>query len=471
MEHRKLVGVTVFPEYIQSEGIDAVLDRLVDVAGANAVTTSPYVMAKAAEGGGEREPPDDAGQGMTRLLDRPLWGARELRVETAPSFEPSLELYAGLRYQPPPATDLTQREGGKIGAFVRAAKARGLRVYLQIQAAYPPGYRAQFGEPAEADAPRLPNGRLCPQRVDRNGSLASPEIRGYGEALVRDVVAHYPEIDGLRVDWPEYPPYTFESLFFDFSDHAMLAAKRWQFDTKLMRQDAKRLYDFLHGQLDSERLAQPGSLAESLDEYPGVRELLRFKAALVRELLSGFRKAINTVAGKSVELVPNAFPPPWNIATGMDYSQLTDIVEAVSVKLYTMHWPMIVGAYTRHLRESNPGVSDSELAAVVVRALQLDDPDNDHSLAESTTYPAPDVPHPVGRKAQRAKIRSAQASAGRLPVYALAHSYGPPDDFAQRFAVAHAASPHGVWVNRYGYLSDNKLSLMGDIVNEGRTSR
>src|SRR5512139_3648513 len=81
------LGVTVMPEYIQSEGIGGVLKKL-EVAGATAVCTSPYVMEPADEKTGSREPPDDAGAGGVRLLDRPLWGRRELFVRTAPSFAP-----------------------------------------------------------------------------------------------------------------------------------------------------------------------------------------------------------------------------------------------------------------------------------------------------------------------------------------------------------------------------------------------
>ena len=97
----RFLGITVMPEYIQSEGVERVLGSLTR-AGATAVTTSPYVMAPAGEAaGGAREPPIDAGAGGVRLLDRPLWGRRELLVRTAPSFAPERSLYAGLRYQPP----------------------------------------------------------------------------------------------------------------------------------------------------------------------------------------------------------------------------------------------------------------------------------------------------------------------------------------------------------------------------------
>src|SRR5690606_31694705 len=109
-DERRFLGITVMPEYLQNEGVDAVLDRLAAV-GVTAVATSPYVMEPADEQSGGREPPDDAGAGNVRLLDRPLWGQRALFVRTAPSFAPEKRLYAGLRYQPAEATPLTQREG------------------------------------------------------------------------------------------------------------------------------------------------------------------------------------------------------------------------------------------------------------------------------------------------------------------------------------------------------------------------
>jgi len=56
------LGVTVMPEWIQSEGVDQVLDNL-ERAGVNAVATSPYVMAESNAENAGREPPIDAGAG------------------------------------------------------------------------------------------------------------------------------------------------------------------------------------------------------------------------------------------------------------------------------------------------------------------------------------------------------------------------------------------------------------------------
>ena len=85
MNRPPLCGVTVMPEYFQTESIEPLLDGLL-ACGVNAISTSPYVMAEADAHTGQREPPADAGAGKVRLLDRPLWGKQELWVRTAPSF-------------------------------------------------------------------------------------------------------------------------------------------------------------------------------------------------------------------------------------------------------------------------------------------------------------------------------------------------------------------------------------------------
>ena len=49
-------GITVMPEYVQAEGVEAVLDRVADLASATSVTRSPYVVAVAPEVIGSRRP-------------------------------------------------------------------------------------------------------------------------------------------------------------------------------------------------------------------------------------------------------------------------------------------------------------------------------------------------------------------------------------------------------------------------------
>jgi hypothetical protein len=466
---QRFVGITVLPEYIQSEGIDNLLRNLIERAGVTAVTTSPYVMAPADEKTGVREPPIDAGAGKVRLLDRPLWGKRELFVTTAPSFTPDERLYKGLLYRPSAPTNLTRSAGPIVGEFIRKARAAGLKVYLQVQAAIPPGYRVQFGGPVEPSKPRMPDGTVPKRRLANNGSLACPHIRAYTYALIRDMCRAYPEINGVRVDWPEYPPYLLQDNFLDFSDPARQAAARLGFPFERMRSAAAELYQFLHGGLKDSHLdawsAGDGgryALLDALARTPGLLDNLRFKAALVDELLAGCRTALTQALGQQAELVPNAFPPPFSTMSGMDYRLAAKHSAGISVKLYTMHWPTIARFYADDLKEWNPGLSDVKLARTIVRLLDLADESRVNGVAD-LRYPEPDEPHPVGAEHQARKIRQAQAVAGETPVYALAHGYGPVEDFRTRLRIAYTASNSRVWINRYAYLSDEKLSAIKQV--------
>ncbi|MBI4874471.1 MAG: hypothetical protein HY822_07550 [Acidobacteria bacterium] len=453
------VGITVMPEYIQVEGIGRVLDNLLRRARATSVTTSPYVMEPAGEKTGSREPPIDAGAGKVRLLDRPLWGRRELFVRTAPSFEPDARLYRGLRYQPAAVTELTRKQGPLIGEFVSAARARGLKVYLQVQAAIPPGYRVQFGGPAEEDCPRLPDGRIPPRRLANNGSLASMHIRAYTEALIRDLLTAYPEVDGLRFDWPEYPPYLLDDVFLDFGEPARQAAERLGLPFDRLRREAGLLYRQVHGALNDR---DPGGWLAELEQRPLLHEWLRFKATLVEQMLAGYRKALTQAGGASKELLAHAFPPPLSRLSGMDFDRASRHVDGIGVKFYTMHWPMILRFWGDELLQANPGLSESRVAAALARWLDMSDGPLLPHLADYV-YPEPGAPHPAGSKAQARKIAEARKAAGKTPVFALAHGYGPAADFRRRVEAVFAPSGRRLWVNRYGYLSDEKLEILAAV--------
>lgn len=463
------LGITVMPEYVQSEGIEAVLDRLVKRAGATAVAISPYVMAPADAATGAREPPGDADAGLVRLLDRPLWGQQALYVRASPSFTPERALYDGLRYQPGAPDGLSREEGPVVGAFIAAAKRRGLRVHLQVQAAIPPGYRVQFGGPEEDDLPRLPDGSLPGRRVDANGSLASPHVVAYGCALIRDLVRAYPEIDALRVDWPEYPPYGLAAMFTDFSHHAAAAAAELGLDFARMRADAGALWQLLQGGLDDRQL-EPwlrrdggrGALLRALARHPGLALWLDFKATLVTRLIAAYRTALDQASGGRIALVPQGFPPPWSVLSGFDPARVREHCAAIGVKLYTMHWPMMLGGYGEALKAANPALDEGLLTSCLARIFDVQDGPGARHL-DAFHYPAPDERHPVGAAAQGRKIREVRAEAGDLPVYAFAHAYGPTADFESRAQVAWGASDRRMWVNRYGYLSDAKLDVLGKL--------
>ncbi len=466
------VGITVLPEFFQNEGVEQVLDNITHRAGATAIATSPYVMRPVTDGDGSREPPIDAGAGSVRILDRPLWGRRDLWVRTSPSYAPDRTLYTGLRYKPAEADGHTAREGDVVARALKSAKARGLQTHLQVQAAIPPGYRVQFGGPVDEDRPRLPDGSSPAVRVDNNGSLASPHILAYTQALIRDVVRAYPDIDVLRLDWPEYPPYSLDSLFFDFSPHARAAMAAMGYDPDRLAAAAARLRARVTTGLTARDLAavDAGSTAEDhlrwLDSDPAVRDWLDAKARIVSDFLSACMNTLHDASGGRIALMPQSFPPPWTRFSGFDTAAVAKLgVTAIGVKLYTMHWPMMARAYADAILAANLSLQPGDdLGPAIMRVVGLDsEPERWRPLA-SVHYPEPDEAHPVSDAVQISKIRAAQAQAGVVPVVAFAHSYGPVADFERRARIAFEAAEGRLFVNRYGYMSDAKLDALGRVM-------
>jgi len=455
---KRVVGITMMPEFIQNEGIDGVLKNLAERAGVTAVTTSPYVMEPASEKTGSREPPIDAGAGKVRLLDRPLWGQRELWVRTAPSFAFEPRLFEGLRYQPTAANELTRKQGGLLRDFIREAQRRKLKVYFQVQAAIPPGYRVQFGGPADDDRPRLPDGRIPARTLSNNGSLGSRNIRAYLLSLIRDVFRVYPEIDGLRLDWPEYPPYFLDDCFTDFSDHAAAAAGRAGVTFTDARQEASEWYARLHGKLTNTNAEKEIAAFAKLNGGSWGR----LKQALAYQLLQEAREAVDESGGRGKELIPNAFPPPFSAWGGLTPNiAATAACDGISVKCYTMHWPMMLRFYAEALLRANPGLNEARVVPALASWLRIADAGRYRTLADCR-YPEPTEPHGANPAVLEQKITEARRGA-RLPVYALSHGYGPLDDFRARLRGMYQASAGRVWINRYGYLSDAKLEAVKEV--------
>ena len=464
------------PEWFQCEGIESVLDNL-QAAGATALVTSPYLMRIVAAGEGAREPPPDGEAGAVRPLDRELWGQRETWVSTAPALVHQPSLYEGLRYQPSPPGDLTLAHPDFLDRVIQAARARGMQVYLQVMAASPPGYRVQFSGAVQQDQCRGPDGQLHPDRVDRNASLASPHVHAYGAALLAELAQRYPLVTGFRIDWPEYPPYDLRSALFDFSEHGQSAIAQQGADPQQLATDlSQALASWRHIAARSardgaavlrQRLADAG-----WDDWLGrdgpARALWASKRASVARMLAAYRRALDAVPGPRRLLEPQVFPQPLSTWSGFAWDALGASCDAVGVKLYTMHWPMIARYWARDLLGATPDPQalDHTTEALAQWMALVDGPP---APGQRLEYPPPDTPHPVGAQAQADKLQQAQALAGAVPVIGFAHSYGPVDDVVQRVDIAiRACRCEGgsgrVWINRYGYLSDAKLARIGDLV-------
>jgi len=459
----RALGISVMPGYLQSEGVDAVLGRFVGMAKATDVTFYPKLLEPAPDGQGVRHPPHDGDAGHVRLFDRPVWGRREFWARSHSSYVPDMALFAGQRYRPNPATALTEREGGLVRDFVERAAAAGLNVHLQMPATIPETDGHEAG-PQPDDLPRLPDGRIPEMQVDRFGSLASEDILAFGAARVVDLARAYPQVATIRLDWPEMPPYTVDNVFCDFSDHARRVAPELGFDFERMRADAGVVYSALHGHLpDVLKTWDAGGATAILERWPGLGELFAFKRALAVRLVQRYRGALDDAGLGHVGLIPQGFPAPWNHLSGFDYTALAPLSAALAVKLYTMHWPMMVRYHARPMVENNPGIAEADVVERLVRAFDLTEPDAPFD-ARAFAYPDPDTPHPVSSGAMTRKARAARAATPpETPLLALTHSYGPLSDFQRRLGATLAGGVDRVWIQRYSYLSDEKLAWLGSL--------
>jgi hypothetical protein len=426
------------------------------------VATNTSVAAVAPEGQGAFQPPDDAGASV-RLFERPIWGAYAHWLRSAPGHVPNPAFFAHTPYQPRQANELTQREGPIIGQFIDAAKQAGLTVSIQTGAVQPPGL-------TDDDRPRLPDGRLPAARMADTGSLASPAIRSYIRAWTQDLFAAYPAVDGIRPDWPEYPCYKLDEAFQDFSPHVARWATEHGFDFPRMQHDVGAFYKQLHGKLANADLVDFASpdrgkfaILRLLHQYPGVAEWFRCKAALSNDLLAHWRAAITEFGGRDKELSANAFMVPLSFITGLDFAGAAKICNSVCPKLYTMHWSLIVKFWGDVLMAANPGLDEALVVRAIVHLLDLDD-DGSKSRIDDYGYPEPDEPHPIPTTTQVRKLHQVMdATRGQTQVYALVHGYGPLDDFRRRLQLVADSPVDGVWINRYGYLSDEKLDVIREV--------
>jgi hypothetical protein len=126
---------------------------------------------------------------------------------------------------------------------------------------------------------------------------------------------------------------------------------------------------------------------------------------------------------------------------------------------------MIVGWWSRTLLGWNPGLDEQAVLGAVQTVLDLPPPPDEHrrTLAEYG-MPRPDEPHPVAPAALTRKINEAVHLAGsEMACLAYVHGYRPASEFARALAAVRESDAPGCWVQRYGYLSDEKLAIMRSV--------
>jgi len=316
------------------------------------------------------------------------------------------------------------------------------------------------------DMPRMPDGSLPGERMVNFAAIASPSVQEFFAAQARDVLIAYPNADGLLLDRMEQSFYSLPDTFVDFGPHAERAATDAGFDFEAMRSTTQAILDVI-GSLTNAHLVEfaggrdvPFTMASAFRDNPAIADVLAFRSTVAGDYLLCFRQAADRVRS-GVELVPIAFPPPMSLLTGVDFGKYFRHADSVMIKFLTMHYPMIVTYWSQSIVAINP-VLDSGLVARAVSTL-FDMEDESSSIIDDYAYPEPDTPHRAGTQAQLRKVKQATLAAEGMPILPSVHGYGPLDDVERRWRMGWKGGKHGMWVNGYGYLSQEKLDLLGRV--------
>ena len=455
-DRRRFLGVYLNGLDLQNEGIDAPLDA-VEAAGATAVALVP-TLARPAENGVRY--PDLHVDGTRRVVARPAWGRTELPVRYYRAVSPD-ERFRDLKYRPPSEEPPPDIDRSLVPTAVAAARRRGLEVHTTISPLLVPGLR-------DEDRPRLVDGSVDRKpRIADNACLNAPDVRVYGRVLAEATIRRLDGVDGLIPDWIEFGAYHFPDLFGCFCSHCFRAAATAGIDLARAQHDVRLLWDRVHA-LDSRDLAtfsrllaRPVLLAQTLTNFPGIVDLLRFKAHSVRSFYAEVRDALaGARPGAELQVGARGWPPPWNLVSGMDYGALTDVVLAAMPKLFFFDYAAVPRWYGETLRSWNAGLDESALLDAMVDWLDLPDERSPRQFADYQ-IPAPDAAHPVGVDAYRRRVQDVlDRVMGRVPVRPIAHAYLPEPQWRETVDMLRDTAVDGIWVHMYAYLSDAKLAVL-----------
>jgi hypothetical protein len=458
---KRFLGIFVNPVYVQNEGLQPVFDNL-EMVGTRAICIVPRVARPAGPGQRVRYP-DLHMDGYERLLARPVWGKREIYLESFPAYEPDVALYQNSTYRPPSKPMRPELDTEIPQKMIVEAHQRGMAVHVMLHPFVPPNIRSEE-QPVYIDG-TVP----VPPQISLNACLNNPQAAAYGLALIKDVMQHYPDLDGLFIDWAEYGAYRLEDHFTCFCPHCEQQAISQGYDWAMIKKDVAALWAWLH-RLNSRALERsrrllcnPSEGLELLSHYPGWLQFLRFKAQTVTQFYRQVRLLLDEMDRPQVTLSARGWPPPWNRSSGMDYRALADICGAVTPKLFTFDYSALPRWYGQTMLNWNPNLSEREILDALVDWLNLPDSIERRSFA-NYHIPAPTESHPARLEVYRTRLDEVvDQVGGRARCYPFAHAYLPESQWKRMIALVRDSRVDGMWVQMYGYLSDTKLEILKEM--------
>lgn len=463
--HRR--GIVFTPAELQEEGLEWVLESVTS-RGVNAVALTPGVFLPSDPERGVREPPLDV-DGHVRRLDRPLWGSHVAHVDRYAPYEYDEDIWAGVPYPPPKPAPLEHRVDLARSLLDRAPEF-GLEPYVILSPTVIPGLpggHSMSGGVASLDTSErpVPVAGSRPERIIAGqGCPNHPKVQALIQARVQEAARHYPDAAGFFFDWIEYTCYFPQDVFTCFCCYCEQQAQAAGLDWEAMRVGVRMLWDRLHAlSRDDLTAVTHAGFLELLEpsEREAVEAHQRFKAATVARVYRLIRGVLQGEGCGEMNIGANGFPEPWGAVTGAALATAGMYADTVRPKFFTFHWAMMVRWFGETLQEWNPHLSEAAIVQATLGAFRISGGERPLAL-EAFGMPRPEEHHPLSATDVVTKIDeiSKELSTPRQ-CEAYLHGYQPADEFDHLLGAVGAMDIGGIWVQRYGYLSDKKLEILG----------
>jgi hypothetical protein len=466
-------GITITTGELASEGVDTVLDNLAR-AGANALTTSTHVTVEAPAGEGLREPPLDIA-GQARILDRPLWGKRVVNVHRYSAHPADPALWKDLPWEPPPVAPEEVRVDFARQA-IDGARECGLRTWVHLAPYVLPGGTGgqdstTFStELRDEYRPRRFIGGSHPDAIAFTGCLNNPVVRQLGRVRMRELLRHYGDADGVELDWVEYPVYFIDKFFTCFCEHCERQATEFGYDWQRITSSVRVLWDSLHTLTNDQVLAMTASgdwgelVPDPASMQQGLIDWLEYKSESVEFALADLRVTMDDAGASHMAIAAGGFALPWGRMSGAAYASAEGVVDVQRVKLYSFHWLMMLRWWTDTILLWNRGsdVQPHTLTQAFLRFfdLELVDPPPE-LMPEAFGMPLPDTSHNLTPGSYTHRLVNALSRReNQAPIMPVVHAYRSAEDFAMVLDAVRPYTQAGLWIQRYGYLSDEKLDVL-----------
>jgi hypothetical protein len=196
----------------------------------------------------------------------------------------------------------------------------------------------------------------------------------------------------------------------------------------------------------------------------GFTAWLDFKAESVSLAIDDLRAVMAEDGAGEMLLATSEFALPWGRMTGSAYASTARGITSQRIKLYSFHWLMMVRWWADTVLSWNRGsaVTPEEITSGMLALFALSLKDAPEKLApDQFGMPAPDASHNLTPESYTWRLDNAlDFREDQAPVLPLLHAYRPAAEFAELLEVLRPYSQDGLWINRYGYLGDDKLAML-----------